>query len=1069
MEDRKLITLLVPLLLVGFFVLSAPFASAYGVETHAYLTDEIINFYNQNYSNNQIPSELRDYLIDGSRKEDEAPRWLNHFYDPVYDRGLDTPFIKGYRSKDWAQDAGKQNEAAFRVTHFISSVLTAAEQRNISEISTSADFTWNRAIEFYAQGDKEKAMFALGHVLHLIEDLGVPDHTRNDSHAGGSPYEEFTKRFNLNSPDGSLAARVSGRGVIALNNMDGYFNSLATYSNNNFYSLDTIGIQSGYNLPQPIEYKLENGYRYALGKNDDGQNFKLFKQAPQSSVLISSKDGLIFNAPEIMTDYWNHLSPQVVQHGAGVVSLFFQEAEKAKNDPKFAKKEKENFLTKAVDAAKTAFNQVFNKAENKPVAVIDVSKDNQQSPVNNLQPKVENKLILTTPRAPSQPTSTIKKIEVAKKEVAKVEKQSEKLKKSEQALRQQIQECNFDTNQSPSHQEVVINEVAWMGGSTGAGLGATDEWIELKNLTSKAISLSGWQIVSQDENIQAIFEEGAVIPANGFYLLERSNDNSVPGIGADFIYTGALSNSNEGLRLFTSGCSLIDEVLASPGWPAGDNNSKRTMQRNEDLGWSTYGGTAINGVFGTPKVKNGPVLKEEVLNKSVNKASTVSASISSGSGSGGSSGSSAGAVSQANVLITEVQITGGSGKTDYDFIEIYNPNNSSVNLNGHRLVKRTKTGTSDTSIKSWTADTIIPANSYYLWANSGYTEISVTPDVTTSATISNDNGVAIRFGAEDTGTIVDAVGWGEAANAFVEGAVFATNPGANQSIHRKTGSGYVDTGNNANDFELKTCLTPKAASCAAVNQAPTAVLSFNPASPTTADTVNFTGASSSDPDGSIASYSWSFGDSSSASSTSATTTHNYSSAGSYTASLTVFDNQGASSTASTTVTVTSPAPVSSLSSVLFEQADSSGSGILLAGGQFFSLGTGANGSANKLKVKFKPDNVTVNNQFYIAPIRIKENGGLGLGFWYASDETKINQPKYCFTTAESDISKEVTFTFASSLNFLSSKTYEAYLLFLRDQPGNVCSNNQDVGTGGEVQGIWAANASNTLIYFQIGS
>ncbi|MBI2635443.1 MAG: PKD domain-containing protein [Parcubacteria group bacterium] len=242
-------------------------------------------------------------------------------------------------------------------------------------------------------------------------------------------------------------------------------------------------------------------------------------------------------------------------------------------------------------------------------------------------------------------------------------------------------------------------------------------------------------------------------------------------------------------------------------------------------------------------------------------------------------------------------------------------------------------------------------------------------------------------------------------------------------------------------------------------------MSFTPASPTTADTVNFNAASSSDPDGSISSYAWDFGDSTSASSSNATTTHNYSTAGSYQTVLKVIDNQNASSTASTTITVTAPGQISS---VLFEQSDSSGE-IFLAGDQYFSFGNGVNGSANKLKVKFKPDNVTVNNQYYIAPVRIRENGGAELDFWYSGNETKANQPKYCFTTAESNISKEVIFTFADSLNFLSSKTYDVYLGFLRDVPGDVCSNNQNVGTGDLVQGWWAANASNTLVYFQIGN
>ena len=52
-------------------------------------------------------------------------------------------------------------------------------------------------LENKAKGDKEKAMFALGHILHLIEDSSVPDHTRNDPHPNDSPYEKWTSKFIL--------------------------------------------------------------------------------------------------------------------------------------------------------------------------------------------------------------------------------------------------------------------------------------------------------------------------------------------------------------------------------------------------------------------------------------------------------------------------------------------------------------------------------------------------------------------------------------------------------------------------------------------------------------------------------------------------------------------------------------------------------------------------------------------------------------------------------------------------------------------------------------------------------
>lgn len=148
--------------------------------------------------------------------------------------------------------------------------------------------------------------------------------------------------------------------------------------------------------------------------------------------------------------------------------------------------------------------------------------------------------------------------------------------------------------------------------------------------------------------------------------------------------------------------------------------------------------------------------------------------------------------------ITAVKITGGTGKTKQDFVQIFNFGSSEVTLNGIRLVKRTKTGASDTSLKSWTTDVFIPAGGYYLWANSEYLGPEI-PDSTTSGTISNDNGVALRLGKADEGDVLDSVAWGASTNSFIEGSVFPDNPGEGQVLQRV---GNQDTNDNEVDFEI---------------------------------------------------------------------------------------------------------------------------------------------------------------------------------------------------------------------------------------------------------------------------
>jgi tartrate-resistant acid phosphatase type 5 len=84
-----------------------------------------------------------------------------------------------------------------------------------------------------------------------------------------------------------------------------------------------------------------------------------------------------------------------------------------------------------------------------------------------------------------------------------------------------------------------------------------------------------------------------------------------------------------------------------------------------------------------------------------------------------------------------------------------------------------------------------------------------------------------------------------------------------------------------------------------VNQPPVARFTATPTSGAPPLAVNFNGSSSSDVDGTIASYAWNFGDGASASG--ATTSHTYTAGGTYTAKLTVTDNQGATGSATSSI------------------------------------------------------------------------------------------------------------------------------------------------------------------------
>ena len=139
-----------------------------------------------------------------------------------------------------------------------------------------------------------------------------------------------------------------------------------------------------------------------------------------------------------------------------------------------------------------------------------------------------------------------------------------------------------DKTSEPTRNKVIFYEIAWMGTLNSVN----DEWIELKNISGAQVDLTGWQLMDADEQINIVFKEKVVL-ANQILLLERTDDNSVPLATADLIYTGSLGNSDEALYLFDENCQLQDRVLASPEWLAGENNTKRTMERRPDLSWQS--------------------------------------------------------------------------------------------------------------------------------------------------------------------------------------------------------------------------------------------------------------------------------------------------------------------------------------------------------------------------------------------------------------------------------------------------------------------------------------------------
>ena len=142
------------------------------------------------------------------------------------------------------------------------------------------------------------------------------------------------------------------------------------------------------------------------------------------------------------------------------------------------------------------------------------------------------------------------------------------------------------------------------------------------------------------------------------------------------------------------------------------------------------------------------------------------------------------------------------------------------------------------------------------------------------------------------------VSWGDGTTTSLAGT--ATTAGHSYS-HAGSYPVYINATDNAG-------LTTKSAVTTIVitDRPPVAAFTYAPSSPYTGQNVVFNATSSSDPDGTIVSYAWNFGDSTTG--TGAIPTHSYTAGGNFTVTLTVTDDSASTGNKSSTITVTVDPP-----------------------------------------------------------------------------------------------------------------------------------------------------------------
>lgn len=161
-----------------------------------------------------------------------------------------------------------------------------------------------------------------------------------------------------------------------------------------------------------------------------------------------------------------------------------------------------------------------------------------------------------------------------------------------------------------------------------------------------------------------------------------------------------------------------------------------------------------------------------------------------------------------HLVISQAQISGATAGDE--FVELYNPTSSDIDLEGFRLKHETQNGATTSANLVASMSGIIKSHGYFLITSPGYTGSVISDEQysASSAAITSNNTILIY---SDAGiTLVDKVGMGSAQD--FETSPFPQNPPANGSIQRKvddTGGQGLDTDNNSTDFESLVVSTPR--------------------------------------------------------------------------------------------------------------------------------------------------------------------------------------------------------------------------------------------------------------------
>jgi hypothetical protein len=301
-------------------------------------------------------------------------RVLHHFYDPVNDQGLSRwiplSWLGVKKSPNWAigsEDAisNQNSPESNRRNHFTVFDAREALYRALTGKGRNASGDEFDAALTKAERDKYWATLfrALGDIVHLVEDMAQPQHTRNDMHSGvpgfghESVYEKYIDCRATGGPVegidnyqdyyinacGSLtytgyATPVFTKYSDYFSTRDGSGKGLADYSNRNFFTAGTNLGNNNYSSPpndrgQYTEERIDS-LVFLRGNVTDTQaggtaNIRM-TTVSAFDFFLGTYHAYSLNAYSC-DDMADLLIPRAVAYSAGFIDYFFRGRIEAKS------------------------------------------------------------------------------------------------------------------------------------------------------------------------------------------------------------------------------------------------------------------------------------------------------------------------------------------------------------------------------------------------------------------------------------------------------------------------------------------------------------------------------------------------------------------------------------------------------------------------------------------------------------------------------------------------------------------------------------------------------------------